>query len=241
MNWKLPDGRIVRLGERVVKSTTGYDLFRFLLHTDGRYGQAVDYVLRLRPDCGSNAVYQLRGDSQSVYKAGAAVLSTCWLHWFDAVDVVYAATAAATCELRIQWHGPEAERPVCEEWLRELAVRQRLDLSYSAMTAPDGLPDFVLKTAPEALEQVASQLAPTGDWQLTALLYCGVLHGRFVGAAGAMSAEMRQAKLQSLCHEWQPIVAARGGDVQAAHLRRESSGELESNWLRIFAEELERR
>ena len=36
MNWQLPAGRIVRIGERVVKSTTGYDWFRFLLPGDGR-------------------------------------------------------------------------------------------------------------------------------------------------------------------------------------------------------------
>jgi hypothetical protein len=38
MNWKLPGGRIVRIGERVVKSTTGYDLLRFLLQSRGRFG-----------------------------------------------------------------------------------------------------------------------------------------------------------------------------------------------------------
>ena len=47
MNWLLPDGRRVRIGERVVKSTTGYDWFRFLLHTDGRFGHPIDYVIRL--------------------------------------------------------------------------------------------------------------------------------------------------------------------------------------------------
>ena len=41
MNWGLPDGRRVRVGERVVKSATGYDLLRFCsraaVATDGRW------------------------------------------------------------------------------------------------------------------------------------------------------------------------------------------------------------
>lgn len=242
MNWELPDGRLVRLGERVVKSTTGYDLFRFLLHTDGRYGRAVDYVLRLRPECGSHAIFHLRGVPQSVYKAGAELLSTCWLHWFDSVDVVYGATGTeGACELRIQWHGPGAERPVCEEWLRGLAARQSLELSETAETLSDGLPDFVLKTVPEGLERVAADLVSAGDWQVTALLYCGVLHGRFVGHVREGSADIWKTKLRRLFEEWQPIVAAKGGDVQSRHLHRESIGEPESGWLRTFAEELERR
>ena len=242
MNWQLPDGRRVRLGERVVKSTTGYDLFRFLVHTDGRYGRAVDYVLRLRPDCESSAVYYLRGDSQAVFRAGATVLTTCWLHWFDAVDVVYGSSMApGGCQLRISWHGPAFERPVCEAWLRELADGQCLSLSQDDSIPADGLPDFVLKTAPEELERVAASLAATGDWQLTALLYCGVLHGRFAGDATGEQAELRRAKVQRLCAEWQPLVAASGGDVQSRHVSRESSGQLESEWLRIFAEELKGR
>jgi len=50
MNWRLPDGRIVRVGERVVKTTTGYDWFRFLLHTSHRFGHATDYASRLQPE-----------------------------------------------------------------------------------------------------------------------------------------------------------------------------------------------
>ena len=60
MNWKLRDGHVVRIGERVVKSTTGYDLLRFLLNSDGRFGEPVDFVLRLRPDCGTSGVFTLR-------------------------------------------------------------------------------------------------------------------------------------------------------------------------------------
>jgi FAD/FMN-containing dehydrogenase len=52
INWRLPSGRIARIGERVVKTTTGYDWLRFLLHSGSRYGEPVDYVLRLRPDYG---------------------------------------------------------------------------------------------------------------------------------------------------------------------------------------------
>ena len=36
MNWEMADGRRVRIGERVVTSTTGYDLFRFVLGSGER-------------------------------------------------------------------------------------------------------------------------------------------------------------------------------------------------------------
>jgi hypothetical protein len=114
-------------------------------------------------------------------------------------------------------------------------------LSETAETLSDGLPDFVLKTVPEGLERVAADLVSTGDWQVTALLYCGVLHGRFVGHVREGSADIWKTKLRRLFEEWQPIVAAKGGDVQSRHLHRESIGEPESGWLRTFAEELERR
>lgn len=49
MNWQLPDGQRVRIGEQVVKSTTGYDVLRFLLESGHRYGRPTDLVVRLRP------------------------------------------------------------------------------------------------------------------------------------------------------------------------------------------------
>ena len=72
MNWELPDGRRVRIGERVVKSTTGYDLLRFLLGTVGRYGRPVDYVLRLRPACEESQTFFLRGDPVLLRGGGQA-------------------------------------------------------------------------------------------------------------------------------------------------------------------------
>ena len=47
MNWRLPSGRIARIGERVVKTTTGYDWLRFLLHSGSRYGEPVIHSINL--------------------------------------------------------------------------------------------------------------------------------------------------------------------------------------------------
>jgi FAD/FMN-containing dehydrogenase len=243
MNWELPNGRVVRLGERVVKSTTGYDLFRFLLHTDGRYGRAIDYVLRLRPDCGGNACYRLRGDLRAVHGAGAALLSTCWLHWFDAVDAVPVTGSAAgrgeLWELRIQWHGPRSEQSVCSSWIEDLARQNNLvlmqELERSHGASADGLPDFVVKSVPGELEGIIDRLRAIGSWKLTALLYPGVVLGAFAEPCdlGAAVESMR-----ILRGELEPRLAATGGDVQSRHLRRESASAQESGWLKIFAEEI---
>jgi hypothetical protein len=243
MNWELPGGRVVRLGERVVKSTTGYDLFRFLLHTDGRYGRAIDYVLRLRPDCGGNACYRLRGELRSVQGAGAALLSTCWLHWFDAVDAVPMTGSAEVggdlWELRIQWHGPESEQSVCSSWIENLAQRHNLmllqELEQTRGAGAFGLPDFVVKSVPGKLEAIIDRLRAIGSWKLTALLYPGVVLGAFAEPSdvGAATESMR-----TLRGELEPLLSATGGDVQSRHLRRESASAQEAGWLQVFAEEI---
>lgn len=62
MNWRLPSGKAVRIGERVAKTTTGYDWLRFLLHTGNRFGEPLDYVIRLRPDCGFTMVAEFSAE-----------------------------------------------------------------------------------------------------------------------------------------------------------------------------------
>ncbi|MES2789708.1 MAG: FAD-linked oxidase C-terminal domain-containing protein, partial [Planctomycetota bacterium] len=156
MNWKLPSGRIIRIGERVVKSTTGYDLLRYLLNSAGRFGEPVDFVLRLRPDGGTSGVFWLTGGQQAVSQAVAALLATCWIHWFDAVDVLFDGQADS-CRLRIALNCPANEWPVYQQFVSSVAATHRLSLESDATTrlAPDGCPDFALKTTPDKAIQLA--------------------------------------------------------------------------------------
>jgi FAD/FMN-containing dehydrogenase len=99
MNWRLPDGRIVRLGERVVKSTTGYDLLRFFLASAGRFGEPVDLVLRLRPDTGCTTIFWCTAaQSWVLTKLAATLLHSGWLHWCDVIDLHYAPREDAPSE-----------------------------------------------------------------------------------------------------------------------------------------------
>lgn len=137
MNWKLPSGRIVRIGERVVKSTTGYDLLRFLLHSTGRFGEPVDYVLRLRPDCGTRGIFLLTGGYEAVSQASAALLATCWIHWFDAVDVLIDGGPDGTrdtCRLRVALNCPAHEWPVYENFLTSFAKTHALTFERSIVS-----------------------------------------------------------------------------------------------------------
>lgn len=101
MNWELPAGRIVRIGERVIKSATGYDLQRFLLHSDGRYGRAVDYVLRLRPLGGESVRVALTGPGDAVDQARRILLRSPWIHWVDALDLCFTAQGGGSLELSV--------------------------------------------------------------------------------------------------------------------------------------------
>ncbi|MFM8476234.1 MAG: FAD-binding oxidoreductase, partial [Planctomycetaceae bacterium] len=247
MNWELPDGRRVRLGERVVKSTTGYDLFRFLLHANRSLGQPTDFVLRLRPDCGTHAVFRLEGPLTATADAGFELLSGCWLHWFDAIDLLLPAIPhSALAQLRITWHGPVAEQPVALGRLRELAAAYRLKLSQAppatnacSLLAPaDGLPDFVIKTTPDELVQTAERLQEHRLFEITALLYPGVIHARL---ASALPGAFEIVRLTKLRDDLENQVSGTGGDVQSRHLPRKPQVAEEIGWLKIFTEELSRR
>jgi glycolate oxidase subunit GlcD len=247
MNWELPDGRRVRLGERVVKSTTGYDLFRFLLHANRSLGQPADFVLRLRPDCGTHAVFRLEGPLTATADAAAELLAGCWLHWFDAIDLLLPAIPhSAPAQLRITWHGPVAEQPVALDRLRELAVAHRLKLSEappttddrSTLAPADGLPDFVIKTAPDELVQTAERLQEHRLFEITALLYPGVIHGRL---AAALPGAFEIVRLTKLRDDLENEISGTGGDVQSRHLPRKPQVAEEIGWLKIFTEELSRR
>jgi len=232
MNWKLPDGRIVRIGERVVKSTTGYDLLRFLLQTDGAFGQPVDFVLRLRPDCGTTAVYKLTGAVETVLSAVPVLLQSCWMNWFDAVDVV-AEGCQQTCHIRVVIHTPADEEPVYAAQLAAFAKQQHLQIQSqpAGVGLWDGCPDFALKTTPDRAGRLAWQLATEQDCRCVALGYNGVVHG-FVGN----TSDPRQ-RVEQIVQQVQRELHAVGGDWRSRHLPRPVAQDVEAIWLQVLARE----
>jgi glycolate oxidase subunit GlcD len=248
MNWKLPDGCVVRIGERVVKSTTGYDLLRFLLHSSGRFGTPVDFVLRLRPDCGKSGVFSLIGTYDDVSKAASGLLATCWVHWFDAVDVVFDAKSEA-CLLRIALNCPAYEWTVYEEFLSSLARRHHLSstLNSAASVSPDGCPDFVLKTTPDQVLKTAREIAAESGIRCIALCYNGVVHGYLDQQADTLSDRSRivthaaAEMLSSIIRKYTKSLHEVGGDWQSRHLPVSPPAGFEAEWLALLEQEFSTR
>jgi hypothetical protein len=88
MNWVLPSGKRVRVGEQVVKSTTGYDLQRFLLHMKQNFGYPEQFVLRLRPQGTALLNGAFRGSRAALEELCAALRSSIWAHWLDGLDLI---------------------------------------------------------------------------------------------------------------------------------------------------------
>ncbi|NDG70225.1 MAG: FAD-binding oxidoreductase [Proteobacteria bacterium] len=231
MNWELPDGRRVRLGERVVKSTTGYDLFRFLLGTDGRFGRPLDLVLRLRPACDGGAVYFLHGAPPDLEQAVAAMLQSCYLHWFESVDWLCSGDEDSD-RVRVGVHCPTAEQALFFDELSRLANRHGLSLRVEAGDGRvvDGLPDLVLKTTPDNVVPMARRISNENRVQTIGLCYNGVVHVYLPSPDDALSRiQFLVAPIEARLHE-------DGGDWQSRHLAKTIHGPQEAAWVNKLAE-----
>ena len=230
MNWRLPSGRMVRVGERVVKTTTGYDWLRFLLHTGRRFGEPVDYVLRLRPDCGFDGIVRFDGDLEALRVCVSRLLIGGWMHWLDAVDFV---VEGAVAFVRVALHCPPAEVRIFEEYFVRVAAetRTRCVLRPGATSACDGLPDVVVKTTPERVAGMACLLARSAA-RCVALCYSGVVHVYLAG--GEDLAERAHALMQPHLAD----VHALGGDWHSRHLPATPPGVTESQWIETLERSL---
>lgn len=223
MNWRLPGGRVARIGERVVKTTTGYDWLRFLLHTGRRYGEPVDYVLRLRPNCGFNLVAYFEGNVSSLQRCASRLLHSGWMHWWDAVDFI---AEGASCRVRVAVHCPPSEAQSFEEELSRVAIdtEARLRLDQVAEHPLDGLPDVVIKTTPERAIGLAVRLSGEVE-RCVALCYNGVVHVRL--CRGNDIAERAHSLMQPHLAE----LHALGGDWHSRWLPAMPPNIIESQWI----------
>ena len=231
MNWRLPNGRLVRIGERVVKSTTGYDLLRFLLHGQTRpsFGEPVDFVLRLRPERGFTGVAKLTGEA--VEQAAKSLLKTCWLHWFDSLDVLVDATE--TPQLRICAKGAVEEWPIYEAVLRSTAREHALEFTAETeiSAAEDGCPDFVFKTTPDRVVGLARELADQEQIHCVALCYSGVVHGYLRDEPAPAT------RIQHLVERYQTQLYEVGGDWFSRRVGGAAPVEAETAWREVLHKE----
>lgn len=233
MNYRLPGGRVVRIGERVVKSTTGYDLFRFLLHAESDFGAPVDFVVRLRPDCGESRLVQFQGPAPAVLAAAWQLASRDWVHWFDAIDVVWqGATGAGTAGavLRVAWNCPSAEVAVFERELQSAARQFQLrSIASRSDGLLDGLPDLTVRVQPQTAARVAEQLQRHPGLRIVQIVALGVLHVYGPGAETVVLTQDLQWQLEQT-----------GGDWHSRHRPYRQSMAAEVQWRRLLLEEFQR-
>ncbi len=236
MNWKLPDGRVVRIGERVVKSTTGYDLLRFFLQSDGRMGEPVDLVVRLRPDFGASGRFLLRGASSALEEAVRRLVATCWIHWFDAVDVRYDEANVAG-ELVLMLNCPEFEWPTYEAYVGAFAAEAGLSWEPQRNVELEwpGLPDVMLKTVSDHCVAMAREMAATGKWKTVAMVYPGVVHGYLRDKDASL--EHRCDVIRSTVARYSAALHEVAGDWQSRLLSRPEATGAEAEWLKILERE----
>lgn len=231
MNWQLPGGRMVRVGERVVKSTTGYDLLRFLLGSGDRFGRARDYVLRLRPLCDGDRAFILAGQERALEQVVAEVLHGPFLHWLDSVDWLAGENQAA--RLRVGVHCPGAESRVFDDYVRSVAAKHALDVGEKSGSelAPDGLPDLALKTTPDQVIPLCRDLASRGEVRCTGLCYPGVVHVRMQNVADPVAA------VAKIVDRTATRLEQAGGDWISRHVVRPLGSEEEDRWVRELVAE----
>lgn len=228
MNWRLPSGRIARIGERVVKTTTGYDWLRFLLHSGSRYGAPVDYVLRLRPDCGFTAIARFDGNAKALRSCVSKLLHNGWMHWWDAVDFL---TESGTSFVRVMVHCVPEEASIFAQQLEHVAATSGTQFTLQSDAPPplDGLPDLVVKTTSDRVIDLAAALAE-GARRCVALCYSGVVNVYMIG--GDDLTERTQALVQPHASELYSL----GGDWHSRWLPARSPTITESAWLNTLDE-----
>lgn len=223
MNWQLPSGRMIRIGERVVKSTTGYDLLRFLLHSGDRFGRATAYVLRLRPLGGEPGSCRMDGREASLEALVAELRRSCWSHWFDTVDAVSGPEESTHLEIRFDCM--QRESVVYTGYLKDLAARHGVNAQAAPPADHAHLPAFSLKTTPNrALYEAARCVSDLGARVRTNLI-CGSL---LVFAEAAPADEWVWATLARLAQEGGHLSGLGTPLVHPQH---------EEDWIRILENE----
>jgi FAD/FMN-containing dehydrogenase len=230
INWRLPGGRIARIGERVVKTTTGYDWLRFLLHSGSRFGEPIDYVLRLRPDCGSNLHARFYGEVTALRDCVRRLLHSGWMHWWDAVDFI---TEGSATSVRVAIHCPHKEARIFESQLTCIAteVNVRITVQHDAPKSFDGLPDMYVKTTPDRAIGLACELARDAE-RCVVLCYNGVVHVYL--NKGEDMAERAHALIQPHIGE----LHALGGDWHSRWLPAMPPTVTESQWIETLEQSI---
>jgi glycolate oxidase subunit GlcD len=226
MNWMLPSGREIRVGERVAKTTTGYDLLRFLLHSNGTYGYPRRFVVRLRPDSGNGALFQLTGTMSRVREAFKRLSKSCWTHWFDAIDWIMDPSETTT-RLRLFIQLPGDEISYCQQYIEQLSLQCDLANTVTRQSSPpqDGIPDLFIKSTSGKAIQIAEQLAM--EYRMRSVVICGqgVIHGY-------LEDRIEKASLVGdMISKHTARIVSDGGEINSRHLPTRQANQIEASWI----------
>jgi glycolate oxidase subunit GlcD len=225
MNWRLPSGELVRIGERVAKTTTGYDLMRFLLQTRGEFGTAEQYVVRFRSAHGENYLVTIRGHVETLLKFSHTLCHTCWIHWFDSVDILYHPTDNAW-SLRLLLNAPDNEWQIAASYLAEQCSALQLQWSSVETIHPphDGLPDLILKTTSDHALQLVCEIAQNASTSISAACHTGAIH----------LFEDDKELLEQIAERYRESIWERGGELHSRHWPVPTSLASERHWLEVL-------
>jgi hypothetical protein len=150
------------------------------------------------------------------------------MHWFDAVDVLFDGETDSS-QLRIALNCPLAEWSVYESHLAALATDYGLSFEANSRSSlqPDGCPDFMLKTTPDRVLDLAREV-------IIALAYNGVVHGYF--PVNTIDPE-RRAAVTDIIQHFESSLADVGGDWQSRHVPRPIAIDVEADWLKVLEQE----
>jgi hypothetical protein len=167
-----------------------------------------------------------------VEQAAARLRQTCWIHWLDAVDIVFSHRGEVST-LRLTLQAPREEWPVFEAALTKLLVTDGLTWVRHGSDMPlDGLPDFVVRTTPEAGFPAAHDLARHG-WRIILLTTLGVIHGYLEAEISAGDPpKMMRERLAAL----RLGATYELGDWSSRHLPMPDPGPTEAAWIERLRE-----
>ena len=173
------DGRVLRLGGRVVKNVAGFDLLKAVVGSRGRLGVITSVCLRAFPVPLADRVLTVRGDTAAELIAVARSIGTAPLLPVSSVLVAPARAFSAGAALLVRLHGAEptvaADQRTLERYCGvsfECAVAADAPLTIVRDYAADAETTVTLSVLPSRLGEVLSLVKDVlGDVPLIADTY----------------------------------------------------------------------
>lgn len=198
------DGRVVRLGGRVVKNVAGFDMLKAVVGSRGTLGVLTSVCVRAFPIPLTDRLLVLRGESASVLLPIARAVGTAPLMPVSCVVMTPAPVFAAAAALLVRLHGAEPTIEADERTLeKHCGVSfERAEAGGPNASVPDHATDgavvveaSVLPTRlPEALVAIRDTV---GDTPLAIDTYRGALRAS-LGASAIGAVTRLTARIEAL-------------------------------------------